>query len=84
MLDIPRNWITYVEIKNVELPPEEIGQKFSRLDLNLIVDGRKVNIEMQVNKEAAYKERTLFSGRSCTVKIWNRAQTTVNSARRFA
>ena len=44
----------------MELPPEEIDQKFSRLDLNLIVDGRKVNIEMQVNKEAAYKERTLF------------------------
>mgnify|MGYP004534739325 FL=1 len=60
MLDIPRNRITHVEIKNVELLPEEIDQKFSRLDLNLIVDGRKVNIEMQVNKEAAYKERTLF------------------------
>lgn len=60
MLDIPRNRITHVEIKNVELPPEEIDQKFSRLDLNLTVDSRKVNIEMQVNKEAAYKERTLF------------------------
>lgn len=60
MLDIPRNRITHVEIKNVELPPEEIDQKFSRLDLNLIVDNRKVNVEMQINKEAAYKERTLF------------------------
>ena len=60
MLDIPRNRITRVEIKNVELPAEEIDQKFSRLDLNLIVDNRKVNVEMQVNKEAAYRERTLF------------------------
>ena len=60
MLDIPRNRITHVEIKNVELPPEEIDLKFSRLDLNLTVDGRKVNIEMQVNKDAAYKERTLY------------------------
>lgn len=60
MLDIPREKITKVVIKNVELPPEEIDQKFSRLDLNLYVDGRKINIEMQVNKEAAYKERTLF------------------------
>ena len=60
MLDIPRNRITKIEIKNVELPPEELDQKFSRLDLNLFVDGRKINIEMQVNKEAAYKERTLF------------------------
>ena len=60
MLDIPRSRITKVEIKNVELPPEEIDQKFSRLDLNLYVDSRKINIEMQVNKEAAYKEHTLF------------------------
>ena len=60
MLDIPRERITKVVIKNVELPPEEIDQKFSCLDLNLYVDGRKINIEMQVNKEAAYKERTLF------------------------
>ena len=34
--------------------------KIHRLDLNLYVDGRKINIEMQVNKESAYKERTLF------------------------
>ena len=60
MLDIPRSRINKVVIKNVELPPDEIDQKFSRLDLNLFVDGRKINIEMQVNKEAAYKERTLF------------------------
>ena len=60
MLDIPREKITKVVIKNVELPPEEIYQKFSRLDLNLYVDGRKINIEMQINKESAYKERTLF------------------------
>lgn len=33
MLDIPRNRITHVEIKNVELPPEEIDQKFSRLEI---------------------------------------------------
>ena len=60
ILDIPRSRINKVVIKNVELPPDEIDQKFSRLDLNLFVDGRKINIEMQVNKEAAYKERTLF------------------------
>ena len=60
MLDIPREKITKVVIKNVELPPDEIDQKFSRLDLNLYVDGRKINIEMQINKESAYKERTLF------------------------
>lgn len=34
--------------------------KFSRLDLRLDVDGRIVNIEMQVNRETDFKERTLF------------------------
>ena len=48
MLDIPRNRITRVEIKNVELAPEEIEQKFSRLDLNLFVDGKKINIARTV------------------------------------
>ena len=34
--------------------------KFSRLDLRLDVDGRIVNIEIQVNRETDFKERTLF------------------------
>lgn len=44
----------------MEITPEYIEQKFSRLDLKLDVDGKIVNIEMQVNKEPNYKERTLF------------------------
>ncbi len=44
----------------MELAPEYLDQKFSRLDLKLDVDGRIVNIEMQVNRETDFKERTLF------------------------
>lgn len=44
----------------MELPPEQIDQKFSRLDLRLDIDGRLVNIEMQVNRETDFNERTLF------------------------
>ncbi|MCL1831259.1 MAG: Rpn family recombination-promoting nuclease/putative transposase [Oscillospiraceae bacterium] len=30
------------EIKNPEIPPETIGSKFCRLDINMTVDGRRV------------------------------------------
>lgn len=60
LLDIPKDSIRHIYINNVEVTPEYIEQKFSRLDLKLDVDGKIVNIEMQVNKEPNYKERTLF------------------------
>ena len=47
MLDIPREKITKVVIKNVELPPEEIDQKFSRLDLNLYRDADQQRVCIQ-------------------------------------
>ena len=60
MLDIPRESIDNIIIDNVELTPEYLDEKFSRLDLKLDVDGRTVNIEMQVNYEPDFKERTLY------------------------
>lgn len=60
LLEIPRKDIRKIEIQNVELPPEEIDAKFSRLDLKMNVDGKIVNVEMQVNYENDFRERTLF------------------------
>lgn len=60
MLDIPKESIKAIIINNVELTPEYIYQKFGKLDLRLNVDNRIVNIEIQVNSESAFKERTLF------------------------
>ena len=60
LLEIPRESINAVYINNVELTPEYLEQKFSRLDLKLDVDGRIVNIEMQVNREADFRDRTLY------------------------
>ena len=60
LLEIPRESIRNIEINNVEIPPEFYDQKFSRLDLRMNVDGKIVNVEMQVNYEADFKERTLF------------------------
>ena len=60
LLDIPRESIKSVVINNVELAPQYLNQKFSRLDLKMNVDGKIVNIEIQVNRETYFKERTLF------------------------
>ena len=60
LLEIPRESIKAIIIDNVELTPEYYDQKFSRLDLKLNVDDRIVNIEIQVNNEPDFRERTLF------------------------
>lgn len=60
LLELPRDSIKKIYINNVELVPEYADQKFNRLDLKMNVDGRIVNIEIQLNPEANFKERTLF------------------------
>lgn len=60
LLEIPRESIEEIYISNVELTPEYFDRKFSRLDLRMEVDGRIVNVEMQVNREDDFQERTLF------------------------
>lgn len=60
LLEIPRDSIRKILIHNVELAPEYFDQKFSRLDLKMDVDGRIVNIEMQVTREPDFRNRTLF------------------------
>ncbi len=60
MLDIPQNSISEIKITNPELPPETLSGKFSRLDLNMKVDDRLVNVEIQVKNDTDYRDRTLF------------------------
>jgi predicted transposase/invertase (TIGR01784 family) len=47
-------------ITNPEIPPQTLGDKFCRLDINMDVDGRLVNLEVQVADEGDYPERSLF------------------------
>ncbi|MCM1228309.1 MAG: Rpn family recombination-promoting nuclease/putative transposase [Clostridium sp.] len=60
LLELERGSIQKIEINNVELPPDELDKKFSRLDLKMHIDDKVVNIEMQVNYESDFKDRTLF------------------------
>ena len=59
-LDVNPEEITEFQITNPELPPESAEGKFSRLDISLVVNGRLVNIEIQVRKYPDYKDRSLF------------------------
>ena len=47
-------------ITNPEMPPEALGEKFCRLDINMLVDGQRVDLEIQVNDEGDYPERSLY------------------------
>ena len=48
-------------ITNPEMPPDLLGDKFCRLDINMTVDGRQVDLEVQVQNQGNYPERALFN-----------------------
>jgi predicted transposase/invertase (TIGR01784 family) len=60
LLGITLESIENLEIINPEMPPESLGDKFCRLDINMIVAGQRVNLEIQVRDEGDYPERVLF------------------------
>ena len=60
LLGIPLESIGQFEITNPEMPPESLGDKFCRLDINMTVDGRRVDLEVQVDNEGDFPERSLF------------------------
>jgi len=60
LLSINYNDIEQFYITNPEMPPESIDNKFCNLDINMIVDGQRVDLEIQVNNEGDYPIRTLF------------------------
>jgi predicted transposase/invertase (TIGR01784 family) len=60
VLGITVDSITEFVIKNPNIPPENLGGKFCRLDINMEVNGQKVNLEVQVDDEGNYPERSLY------------------------
>jgi predicted transposase/invertase (TIGR01784 family) len=52
--------ISEFRITNPEIPPEAIGNKFCKLDINMVVNGQQANLEVQVEDEGDYPERTLY------------------------
>jgi predicted transposase/invertase (TIGR01784 family) len=60
LLGIALDSIGEFEITNPEMPPESMEDKFCRLDINMVVDGQRVDLEVQVRDEGDFPERTLF------------------------
>jgi len=60
LLKIRYESIGEFEVVNTELTPELLGDKFCRLDINMTVDGQRVDLEIQVNDEGDYPERSLY------------------------
>jgi predicted transposase/invertase (TIGR01784 family) len=60
ILGIAVDSITEFRITNPEIPPESLGDKFCRLDINMVVNGQRVNLEVQVADEGDYPERSLY------------------------
>jgi predicted transposase/invertase (TIGR01784 family) len=61
LLEIRLDSIGQFVITNPEMPPELLGDKFCRLDINMTVDGRQVDLEVQVENRGNYPERALFN-----------------------
>jgi predicted transposase/invertase (TIGR01784 family) len=60
LLGISVDSIGQFEIANPEIPPESLGDKFCRLDINMTVNGQRVDLEIQVANEGDYPERSLY------------------------
>jgi len=61
LLEIRLESIGQFVITNPEMPPEVVGDKFCRLDINMTVDGRQVDLEVQIQNQGNYLERALFN-----------------------
>jgi len=60
LLSIEYTDIEQFDIRNPEMPPEAMGDKFCRLDINMMVNNQRVDLEIQVEDEGNYPERSLF------------------------
>ena len=60
LLAIPLESIEEFRFINTDIPPDEVGKKFCRLDINMKVNGKPVNLEIQVRDEGNYPERALY------------------------
>ena len=60
LLSIQYESIGEFVIKNPEIQGENLGDKFCRLDINMLVEGQRVDLEIQVYDEGNYPERSLY------------------------
>jgi predicted transposase/invertase (TIGR01784 family) len=61
LLGIPLESIEEFDVRNPEIPPDMLGDKSCRLDINMTVNGQRVDLEVQVGNEGNYPERAMFN-----------------------
>ena len=59
MLGISVGSISEFIVTNPDIPPELLGEKLCRLDISMVVDGKRIGLEVQVSNEGDYPERSL-------------------------
>lgn len=60
LLGIPLGSIEKFIIRNPEMPPENLEDKFCRLDINMTVNEQQIDLEVQVSNEGDYPERVMY------------------------
>lgn len=60
LLCIPYESIEDLVVTNSEMQPEMLEGKFCRLDINMKTGGRRIDLEIQVEDEKNYVERSVF------------------------
>ena len=60
LLRIPLESIQELVVRNPEIAPEMLGEKFCRLDINMVVNGQCIDLEVQVANEGDYPERVMY------------------------
>jgi len=60
LLRIPLESIQEFVVRNPDIAPEMLGEKFCRLDINMIVNGQRIDLEVQVANEGDYPERVMY------------------------
>ena len=60
IIGITTEAISEFAITNPDIPPEAIGGKFCKLDISMVVNGQRANLEVQVEDEGDYPERSLY------------------------
>lgn len=60
LLGIDYATVEAFSVVNGDIPPDEVGKKFCRLDVNMVIDGKRVNLEIQVQDEGNFPERLLY------------------------
>lgn len=60
LLGISVESIEQFSVVNEEISPENLGDKFCRLDINMVVNGQLVDLEIQVANEGDYPDRVML------------------------